>query len=216
MVVPAPPPASKAEAVLAFLVSATIDHELPRLGSRLRHIQCLVAGYDRGNAGEHTRVIPFMDWFGNAMNRARWIAVVSLAALGCAAVAFLLFKPEEDPCLSRGGEPLQMHERNPYLFSCGDAIYLPAPNSKARYQRVEAVRASEIEVLPFKYLRKADQLYFVALINEGWDEDAYTIRVIDGVDLATLEITAERRIQDRNAVYFVLYNGVLAEPRKDK
>lgn len=111
---------------------------------------------------------------------------------------------------------MRMYERNPYIFSCEGAVYLPTSSAVERYRRVASVRESDIEVLPFKYVKMAGRLYYVSATNVGFDEDEYSLHGIEGVDLASLQIVDERHIQDRINKYTVLRSGVIVEPRKGR
>lgn len=149
------------------------------------------------------------------MSRRRWLAVGGLLLLaGGAGILWAIVPKDEDPCLAGGRSPTRVRPANSYIFSCADAVYLPTADARVRFKRVDALRASEIEVLPHKYLRTADELYYVALVGVGWEETEYELRVIDGVDLPTLEILQERRVQDKNNVYAVMNDHVTVTPRE--
>lgn len=140
------------------------------------------------------------------------VGVLILCA-GGAWILLTLVPRDKDPCLSGDRRPTQMNEQNPYFFSCSDAVYLPTSDARAPYKRVGALRAKDVEVLPFKYLRKADQLYYVALDSVGWEETNYALDIIKGVDVSTLEILGEGRIRDKDSVYTVMNDYVIVEPR---
>ena len=145
--------------------------------------------------------------------RKRWIATggVLLLAGGAWFVSAMVLR-DEDTCLSTGRTPTQISPSNPHLFACADAVYLPTSNARARFKRVDGLRATEIEVLPFKYLRNADRLYYVALLSVGWEESEYALRVIDGIDLPSMQIVRKNQLRDKSNVYTVLNDHVIVEP----
>lgn len=155
-----------------------------------------------------------MEWVGAPMNRKRWALVGAFVMF--AAVSWILsslFLRVEDSCLSAELLPTQIHPRNPYLYSCAGKIYLPVADLRVRFKRVDAMRANEVEVLPFRYVRSANQLHYVATLSVGWEETEHALRVIDGIDLSTVEILEEHRIRDKNNVYTVMNDHVIVEPR---
>jgi hypothetical protein len=133
------------------------------------------------------------------MRQTRWLVVAGVLVLISGAwILSSLVSRDDDPCLSAGRQPIQVHRRNPYIYTCEDAVYLPTADVRVNFRRVDGLRATQIGVLPFKYLRATGELYFVALVSAGWEETEYELRVIDGIDLPTMEILAEGLIQDMN------------------
>ena len=67
-------------------------------------------------------------------------------------------------------------------------------------------------VLPFKYLRWSDRLYYVAVLSLGWGESEYALRAIDGIDLPSVQIVMESQLRDKSNVYTVMNDHVVVEP----
>lgn len=144
--------------------------------------------------------------------RKRWMAIggALLLAGGAWFVSAMVLR-DEDACLSTGRTPTQMNPSNPHLYTCADAVYLPTSNASAPFKRVDGLRATEIEVLPFRYLRKADRLYYVALLSVGWEETEYALRAIDGIDLPSMEIVRKSQLRDKSHIYTVMNDHVIVE-----
>jgi hypothetical protein len=77
---------------------------------------------------------------------------------------------DEDPGLSAGRKPIRVDRRNPYIYTREDAVYLPTADVRVNFRRVDGLRATQLEVLPFKYARATGQLHYVGLFSEGWEE----------------------------------------------
>ena len=149
------------------------------------------------------------------MKRGRGLVALSLAASICAAI-IVLSRPAEDPCLVEGRAPTLMHAQNLNIFSCEDKVYLPARRSRSGFKRIDGMRASEITVLPFKYMLHSGRLYYVAVNKVGYGEDDYSLQPIEGIDLGSLEILEEQELRDKDRVYAVLSDHVMSEPRADR
>jgi hypothetical protein len=136
-----------------------------------------------------------------------------IAVLAGATIGAVLLARDGYSCAAGATVPLQVHRQNHYVFSCKGALYLPAPSTRAKFHRTGVLSASEAEVLPFKFVRAQNRVYFVGYMNNGFDENEYFLRPIDGVDVRTMEIVDESHVRDARSVYTVLREHFIVEPR---
>jgi len=109
-----------------------------------------------------------------------------------------------------------MDAQNRNILSCEDKVYLPAPRSLSGFKRIDGMPASEITVLPFKYMLHSGRLYYVAVNKIGYGQDDYSFQLIEGIDVGTLEILEAQEIRDKDRVYIVLSDHVMSKTRADR
>jgi hypothetical protein len=147
-----------------------------------------------------------------AMDRMRAVVIGGVAL---SVVSVIACSTREDPCVKAGSDHQQMHPRNQYLSTCDGRLYLPIANDRRPYLRVDDVNVSDVEPLPFKYLKVSGQIYYVATVFEFFDETK-TLLPIEGIDSATAEALDERHIRDKDNKFTVLDGQVLFERRVDR
>jgi hypothetical protein len=109
-----------------------------------------------------------------------------------------------------------MHPQNVFLSTCDGHLYLPTSSERRPHRRIDEVKVSEVEPLPLKYLKVSGQVYFVAVVEGGFDEDKHVLMPIGGIDGATTEVLDEGHIQDKENKYTVMFSDVIVERRVDR
>ena len=136
-----------------------------------------------------------------------WALVVAGLGAACAGDA------KADRCMSKGAEQIRVLATNPFVHSCAGGIYLPTSDVSAPFKPVKGWRTEEIEVLPFRFLRKGGHVYFVATVGGMGFESQYELQRLTGLDAASAQPINESRIQDEKQVFTVFQDYFVAEPR---
>lgn len=145
--------------------------------------------------------------------RSSWKWTVGALITGAIAAGAWMVREDRDPCLYAGSEHRQMHPQNAFLSTCDGHLYLPTSSERRPYRRIDEVKVSEVEPLPFKYLKVSGQVYFIAVAEAGFDEDKHVLMPIKGIDGATTEVLDEGHIQDKQNRYTVMFRDFIVEPR---
>jgi len=138
-------------------------------------------------------------------------AVVVLVAVGAGVAC--MGDGKVDRCLSKAAAQHKVLATNAYVHSCEGDIYLPTSDVSAPFKQVKGWRAQEIEVLPFRFLRKGEYVYFVATVGGTGFESVYEMQLLIGLDAATAQPISESKIQDARQVFTVFKDYFVAEPR---
>lgn len=140
--------------------------------------------------------------------------MVGALVVGALLVFAWLAREDDDPCLSAGSQHRQMHPQNPYLSACEGRLYLPDPNAGRPYVRIDDFKLSDVEPLPFRYLKASGRVYFVAVFASDYDSDKYALLPIEGIDGETAVPLDADHIQDKENKFTIMYDTDVSIQRR--